>query len=126
MGPRQPDKMTRSILIVDDSEAVRITLEAIFEDRGFDVIVVESLAAARIHLSRRFDAVVVDLHLPDGSGLSLVRELRAHCPTSIAVILSGDAGLDPACADIVAVKGGDPDELAAAVEQRIARDPPQA
>ena len=116
--------MTRSILIVDDSEAVRITLEAIFEDRGFSVIGAASLAEARIQLSRRFDAVVVDLNLPDGSGLSLVRELRAGTPAPIVIILSGDGGLDPACADIVAVKAGDPDELAARVEQLIARDVP--
>src|SRR5690349_3430345 len=99
--------MMRSILIVDDSEAVRITLAAIFEDRGFDVIAVESIAEARIQLSRRFHAVIVDLRLPDGSGISLVRELRTRCPTAIVILLSGDDGLDPACADIVAVKGDD-------------------
>lgn len=118
--------MTPSVLIVDDSEAVRITLEAIFEDRGFDVIGAESLADARLQLSRRFDAVLVDLHLPDGSGTSLVREVRARYPTSIVIILSGDAGLDPACADIVAVKGGDPDDLAVQVERLIVRAVPQA
>ena len=102
-----------------------MTLEAIFEDRGFEAIGVESLAEARMQLSRRFDAVLVDLHLPDGSGISLVRELRARCPTSIAIILSGDAGVDPLFADIVAVKGGDPDELAVLVERLIVRDVPQ-
>jgi DNA-binding response OmpR family regulator len=118
--------MTRSILIVDDSEAIRMTLEAIFEDRGFDVIGVGSLGEARSYLVRRFDAVLLDLHLPDGSGTSLVRELRARCPTSIVIVMSGDAGLDPACADMVAVKGGDPDELAVRVDRLIAGDVPEA
>jgi DNA-binding response OmpR family regulator len=113
--------MPPSILIVDDSEAVRITLEAIFEDRGFEVVGAESIAQARIQLARRFDAALFDLHLPDGSGLALVRELRACSPTSIAVVLSGEPGLDPACADLVAVKGGDPEQLAMMVEQLIAR-----
>ena len=113
--------MTRSILIVDDSEAVRITLEAIFEDRGFEVIGAETLAEARDRLARRFDAVVIDLHLPDGIGTSLVRELRARWPTSIAILLSGDDGLDPASADIVAVKSGDPEEFAVKVEQAISQ-----
>ena len=79
----EPEAM-RSILIVDDSEAIRMTLEAIFEDRGFDVIGVGTLAEARSRLSRRFDVVLLDLHLPDGSGSALARELRAGYPTSIA------------------------------------------
>lgn len=115
----------RSILVVDDSEAVRITLEAIFEDRGFEVIAAESLAEARRKLARGFDAVLLDLHLPDGTGTSLVREVRACCPTSIVIVLSGDTGVDPAGADLAAVKGGDPEDLAVLVERLIARGVPQ-
>lgn len=114
--------VARSILIVDDSEAVRMTLEAIFEDRGFAVVGVESVAQARAQLARPFDAALFDLNLPDGSGLELVRELRARCPAAITVVLSGELGIDPACADLVAVKGGDPDELAMRVEQLLMRD----
>ena len=113
--------MKRSILVVDDSEAIRMTLEAIFEDRGFEVIGASSLAEARACLSRRFDAVVLDRHLPDGTGTSLVRELRTQHPTSCVVVLTGDAGLDPASADIVALKAGDPEQLADLIEQRIAQ-----
>ena len=100
-----------------------MTLEAIFEDRGFDVTSVESLAQARIQLPRRFDAVFLDVHLPDGMGTSLVREIRAISPASIVIVLSGDAGVDPAGADIVAVKAGDPEELAQQVERLIERRP---
>jgi DNA-binding response OmpR family regulator len=116
--------MAKTILIVDDSEAIRLTLEAIFEDRGFDVVAAESIAQAQRQLARRFDAALVDVHLPDGSGLTFVRELRARCPSSVAVVLSGEPGVDPTCADLVAVKGGDPDELATIVEQLIARAAP--
>jgi DNA-binding response OmpR family regulator len=119
-------EVMRSILIVDDSEAIRMTLEAIFEDRGFDVIGVGTLAEARTRLSRRFDVVLLDLHLPDGSGSSLARELQAGHPTSSVILMTGDLDADPVGADMVALKGGDPDELAVLVDRLIARNSPRA
>jgi two-component system response regulator RegA len=83
-------EIARSILIVDDDEVFRMRLARAFRDRGFevreaaDVGTAEALAAADTP-----EQAVVDLRLPDGSGLELVRRLRAMDATTAIVVLTG-------------------------------------
>jgi DNA-binding NtrC family response regulator len=59
----------------------------------------DSLAEAREKLSRRsYDAILLDLHLPDGNGLDLLRELSARGDEAAVIILTGNADLDSAIA----------------------------
>jgi len=79
------------LLIVDDHEVVREGLVALLSRRNeFQVVaeagsVAESLAAAR-----RFepDLVVMDVRLPDGSGIEACREIRAEHPATRVVMLT--------------------------------------
>jgi DNA-binding NtrC family response regulator len=75
--------MSARVLIIEDEPSLSAALEIALRRRGY---VVESAAGGRAGLSRmasgRWDAVVVDIGLPDMNGLDLVGELRA-----------GDAGL---------------------------------
>ena len=45
---------------------------------------------------RGYDAVLLDLHLPDGNGLELLRELNQRSDDSAVIILTGNADLDSA------------------------------
>src|SRR5918998_4718429 len=77
------------VLLVDDHTSFRQPL-AFMIDREADLSVVGqagSLAEARRQL-RDIDVAVVDLDLPDGSGVDLIRELRAANPQGIVLVLT--------------------------------------
>lgn len=89
------------ILIVDDHRELAENLLEILTDcfaeyelksvatRSRD----EALAAAR---ASAFDLALLDLHLPDGSGLTLLSELRSIHPFLQVVIITGDATIESA------------------------------
>jgi len=64
----------RHLLVVDDEPHIGLLLRPHLERLGYVV----SLART---LDGPFDAMLLDLHLPDGSGLDLLRELRADPAT---------------------------------------------
>lgn len=109
------------ILLVDDSEALRLTLAAILEDAGHLVTEAESLASARGRLSGAgFDLVLLDVHLPDGRGPSLIAEVRNSSPAAtIAVLTGAPERIDGA--DAVLVKGEDPELLLSQIERVATR-----
>jgi Response regulator containing CheY-like receiver, AAA-type ATPase, and DNA-binding domains len=65
------------ILFVEDHEDTARVLGRILRNAGFDVVQAGSIAEARSQAAaQRFDLVISDLGLPDGSGLDLMRSLR--------------------------------------------------
>jgi two-component system response regulator FixJ len=95
---------TSELFIVDDDAATRDTLSGVFGLAGYRVSVFADaetfLAAAR---SGRPAGVLLDLHLPDKSGLDVLKELDAqHYPAPIFII-SGDGDVASA---VEAVKSG--------------------
>lgn len=76
------------ILIVDDSLTVRMDLRQMFESAEFDVTLCETLAAARAALTRQMPSLVVlDVLLPDGDGIDLLREIKAALAPALPVML---------------------------------------
>jgi DNA-binding NtrC family response regulator len=66
-----------SILVVEDSEATAALYEEYLRSADYRVKVAGTVALALGLLgSERFDAVVLDLNLPDGNGLSVLKEIR--------------------------------------------------
>ena len=67
----------KSILVVDDAKSMREMVKAILENEGYSVVTasdgVEGLALAK---DNRFDAAVVDLHMPNMNGISMVNKIR--------------------------------------------------
>lgn len=85
MNPAVPSR----VLVVDDELLIRAWLEAHLSDAGYLVDVTESLAAARKQFtSHPPDAVLLDLRLPDGNGLDLLREFLEVDPDLVVIILS--------------------------------------
>ncbi|MBI1243720.1 MAG: response regulator [Alphaproteobacteria bacterium] len=69
--------MSPSILVVEDSEATAALYEEYLRSADYRVKVAGTVALALGLLgSERFDAVVLDLNLPDGNGLSVLKEIR--------------------------------------------------
>jgi len=75
------------LLLVDDSVTVRRTYHQLLTAQGYLVDLAESIAEgfARARAGR-YDLIVVDYYLPDGTGDELVRRLRAEPATVDAVI----------------------------------------
>lgn len=77
------------VLIVDDDESLAGAGKRILSD-DFEVVVVGTLGAARTALGDvELDALVLDLGLPDGSGLELLRELRGKNSELPIVMMTG-------------------------------------
>jgi DNA-binding response OmpR family regulator len=77
------------ILCVEDNKDECELIREILNDH--DVICVETITGARRLLdNNRFDLAIIDEHLPDGSGMSLCRQLTAEKGTTPCIIVSGD------------------------------------
>jgi two-component system, cell cycle response regulator DivK len=86
--------MEPRILLVDDHEPGRKLLERLFELEGRQVRAAGSLAAAERALAEEHPALIVlDLNLPDGSGLELTRKLKAHPHTAAIPIVACTAAV---------------------------------
>jgi DNA-binding response OmpR family regulator len=69
--------MNKTILIVDDSLTVRMDLVEAFEEAGFRCLPCSTAAEARGALvETHIDLAVLDVLLPDGDGVDLLREIR--------------------------------------------------
>ncbi|HTQ04829.1 MAG TPA: response regulator [Polyangiaceae bacterium] len=80
--------MSETVLVVDDSLTVRMDLTESLRAAGLETVPCASAAEARKELATRAIAVVIlDLVLPDGDGLDLLREIRANGATAPAVVL---------------------------------------
>lgn len=84
--------MIKILLVEDNDIDARLTQDILAEwsVEKFDIIHVTRLSDAVTHLARaRFDAVLLDLSLPDGYGLSTVRQMHVANPTIAIIVLSG-------------------------------------
>src|SRR5439155_7818102 len=78
---------TMDLLIVDDEASLRDFLSIVFEEDRWRVDTAATLAEGRASLQKNEpELVLCDLMLPDGSGLELLREIKAQNP-SVAVIM---------------------------------------
>jgi DNA-binding NarL/FixJ family response regulator len=89
--------MSTRILLVDDHAMFRAGARLLLQALPDDVVVVgeSSTGAAAIDLARELnpDIVLLDLHLPDLSGLEDARQLLARCPALKIIILSAESEL---------------------------------
>jgi DNA-binding NtrC family response regulator len=83
-------------LILEDDENSRAALVELVEAEGFRVLPAGSLAEARAAVQRQTpDVALIDLMLPDGSGLEIMRQLQSCASTQI-VLITGSASVDSA------------------------------
>ena len=80
-----------SILVVDDDDLLRQQLARAFERRGLDVRVASGFRETKrlIEEGESPELAVVDLKMPDGSGLKLVELLHAADPATKSIVLTG-------------------------------------
>jgi CheY-like chemotaxis protein len=82
------------VLIVDDHDFNLTLLERLLEREGREVCAADSLAAAEQVLAEERPAmIVIDLNLPDGSGLELTRKLKSEPRTASIPIVACTAAV---------------------------------
>ncbi len=82
------------LLIEDEKELVRSIVEYI-KDEGYVCTCSSTFGDASKNINDyEYDCVVVDLTLPGGSGLSLIRQLKAVSPAACIIIISAKNSLD--------------------------------
>lgn len=97
------------VMLVDDHEVVRQGLRALLERREHLTVVAEagSVAEAIVEAARsQPDVIVMDVRLPDGTGIEACREIRAEYPAIRVLMLTSYADDEAVYAAIVAGAAG--------------------
>ncbi len=79
----------RHLLVVDDEPHIGLVLRPFLEQLGYSVSFAKTLDEARSALKANptTDGLLLDIHLPDGSGLDFLRDLRSEGRTSRLPVL---------------------------------------
>lgn len=81
--------MATKVLIIDDEESLRKLMGRIIRLEGFDVDEADSIkAGSAILKSKQIDVVLCDVKLPDGNGVSFVKEMRTSFPGTECILLT--------------------------------------
>jgi DNA-binding NarL/FixJ family response regulator len=97
------------LLVVDDHEVVRQGLASMLDRRdGFQVVAEAGTVAEALDAARRYrpDLVVMDVRLPDGSGVEACREIRAELPETRVLMLTSYPDEEAVLSAIVAGASG--------------------
>jgi two-component system nitrogen regulation response regulator NtrX len=103
-------------LVIDDDEVVRKTCVELLEARGHKTLSAATVGEGlRLFSEHRPAAVLLDLRLPDGTGIDVLRELQRQAPGTPVVVISGHGSVAEA---VEAMKVGATDFL----EKPVSRD----
>ena len=98
------------ILVVDDDQAIRWTLREALQSWGFEPVEAGTVAeAVRQFKAESPAAVLLDIDLPDGSGLDVLREIKHENPDVIVIMITGNVQVENT---ISALRGGAYDFIA--------------
>ena len=101
MSPRNTNEQ---ILVVDDDQAIRWTLTEALQMWGFAAIEAGSVADGLTQFKAELPAaVLLDIDLPDGSGLDVLREIKHERPETVVIMITGNVQVDNT---ISALRGG--------------------
>jgi DNA-binding NtrC family response regulator len=86
----QATEKKRSILVVDDEPFVGDALKLIFESSGYEVVLVaKGRAGIKQACSRGFSIAIIDLFLPDISGLQTIEKIHKQKPEIPIILITG-------------------------------------
>jgi two-component system response regulator AtoC len=92
------------ILIVDDEEMIRAMLKQAFNEWGYESFAVDNVSsAAAAYESFQPSIVLMDINLPDGSGLDALREIKSRYEDAVVIMFTSDVVIENT---ISALRGG--------------------
>src|SRR5580700_7374673 len=87
----------RSVLVVDDDDALARATQRTLTRAGFEVVVAEDgTTAAQAIMSRAFDVIVTDIQMPGMSGLDLLRVVRGYDLDVPVILMTGEPKVETA------------------------------
>ncbi len=96
--------MSARIILIDDDDGIRFSFKRYLDKSGYEVETAELLADARDKMERNdFEIALLDVNLPDGSGIEFVKELREKYPAMAIVLITGHGNISLA---VQAMKNG--------------------
>lgn len=103
------DTATVKIMLVDDHEVVRMGLRTLLERReGFDIVAEAGSVAEAVAQAHELqpDVIVMDVRLPDGTGVEACREIRGERPETKVIMLTSYADDEAVYGSIMAGASG--------------------
>src|SRR5829696_6252761 len=96
--------LKEKILVVDDERMIRWTLSEALRGWGYAPVEAETVAASLAAFEADHPAaVLLDINLPDGSGLDVLREIKRRQPDSVVIMITANVLIDDT---IAALRGG--------------------
>jgi len=96
-GPtgRKEASMNKKVLVVDDERLIRWTLGEALRDWGYEPLEAENVSGAFEIIENELPAVtLLDINLPDGSGLDLLRRTKQNHPESVVIMITANVLVD--------------------------------
>jgi DNA-binding NtrC family response regulator len=85
------------VIVLEDDPIIRTNLENFLRRQRLDVASAPTLAAARDYLSKdNFDLIFMDMRLPDGDSLDLLKQLQARPQRPLSVVMTGFGSVESA------------------------------
>jgi DNA-binding NtrC family response regulator len=92
------------VLVVDDEQLIRWTLAEALRGWGYEPLVTETAAGAVAAFDTELPlAVLLDINLPDGSGLDVLRAVKQRQPDAVVIMITANVMLEDT---IAALRGG--------------------
>ncbi len=89
--------MSPQALIVDDEESIQALLRSFLEREGFDADCASNVGdATQLLTGKAYDLVFVDIHLGQGNGIELLRQIREYDAQVQVVLITGNPGVGSA------------------------------
>jgi two-component system, NtrC family, response regulator AtoC len=96
--------LTVKILIVDDDRFIRMALGEALRSWGYQVVEAGTISEAKeVFAAEDVKVVLLDIELPDGSGLDLLKEIKEESPESLVIMVTGSIDVPNT---VAALRGG--------------------
>ena len=83
------------ILIVDDDRFIRMALGESLRSWNYEAVEAETIAEARtVFAAEEPRLILLDIDLPDGSGLDVLREIKREHAEAIVIMITGNVQID--------------------------------
>jgi len=116
----------KKILVVDDDEGIQKTFEIILKSKGYEVDIASTAREGIKKIKKiTFNAVLLDIKLPDKDGTEVLKEIRKIKPGMVKIMITGFADIDNAVeslnlgANAYLMKPVSPDDLLKLVAEKL-------